>query len=61
MVALRAPPLTPVPVNKGGGTSLQYPLPWLPYGIPWSFRRWNRGEPRKLFLMVCSRDLQGLF
>jgi len=24
----------------------------------WSFRLWNLGEPRKLFLMVVNRDLQ---
>lgn len=26
---------------------------------PCSFRRWKRGEPRKLFLMELSRALQG--
>ena len=40
----------------------QNPLaPWYGYGIPWSFLLWNRGEPRKLFLMVCRRDFQGVF
>ena len=29
------------------------------YHIPCSFLLWNLGEPRKLFLMVCSRVRQG--
>lgn len=28
--------------------------------VPWSFLRWKRGEPRKLFLMVLRRVLQGM-
>lgn len=28
--------------------------------IPWSFLRWKRGEPRKLFLMELRRVLQGI-
>lgn len=28
--------------------------------LPWIFRLWNRGEPRKLFLMAWRRDLQWL-
>ena len=28
--------------------------------VPWSFLRWKRGEPRKLFLMELRRVLQGM-
>lgn len=27
---------------------------------PWSFLRWKRGDPRKLFLMELRRVLQGM-
>lgn len=32
----------------------------LGYGIPCILRRWKRGDPRKLFLMVWSLDFQGV-
>ena len=28
--------------------------------VPWSFLRWKRGEPRKLFLMELRRVLHGM-
>lgn len=50
------------PGSSRGSLRAQTPLaPWYGYGIPWSFLLWNRGEPRKLFLIVCSRDFHGVF
>ena len=28
--------------------------------VPWSFLRWKRGEPKKLFLMELRRVLHGM-
>lgn len=35
---------------------VQWSVAWL----PWSFLRWKRGDPRKLFLMELRRVLQGM-
>ena len=34
--------------------------PSLPLSSPCNFRRWKRGEPKKLFLIVCRRDFHGV-
>lgn len=50
------------PGSSRGSLRAQTPLaPWYGYGIPWSFLLWNLGEPRKLFLIVCSLDFHGVF
>lgn len=32
----------------------------LSVAVPWSFLRWKRGDPRKLFLMELRRVLHGM-
>lgn len=48
-------PVTRHPCAQAGSLKLQP----LCFHLPCSFRRWKRGDPRKLFLMEFSRVLQG--